>query len=151
MMIDRSQTGGKPLHRVTVTASADGVLKTLNEFEHFSRAQGLPEDLRRRFLTALDEVLSNVARHGQPSNGLIHVDFTLAGSRLTVTVEDDAPPFNPLTAPPADTVSPLERRKAGGVGIELVRQLLETVEYARTGDRNRLTMTDRLSRQAEHS
>ena len=138
-------------HRVTATASADGVLKTLKEFEEFSQIQGLSADLRRRFLVALDEVLSNVARHGQPSDGLIHVDFTLAGSRLTVTVEDDAPPFNPLTAPPADTVSPLERRKAGGVGIELVSQLLETVEYARTGGRNRLTMTDRISRHTDHS
>jgi serine/threonine-protein kinase RsbW len=151
MMIDRSQTGGKPLHRVTVTASADGVLKTLNEFKQFSLARGLPDDLRRRFLVALDEILSNVARHGQPPNGQIHVDFTLADGLLTVTIEDDAPPYNPLTAPPADTVSPLEQRKAGGLGIELVRQLLERVQYARTGGRNRLTMTERISGRADHS
>jgi anti-sigma regulatory factor (Ser/Thr protein kinase) len=149
MMIDRSQTGGKPVHRVMVTASADGVLKTLNEFEQFSRAQGLSDDLRRRFLAALDEILSNVARHGQPS--LIQVEFSLDGNHLTVTIEDDAPPFNPLSAGPADTASPLEQRKAGGLGIELVRRLLESVQYARTGGRNRLTMTERLSGQANHS
>ena len=139
------------MHRVTVTASADGVLKTLNEFEQFSGAHGLSDDLRRRFLVALDEILSNVARHGQPSNGLIQVEFSLAGSHLTVTIEDDAPPFNPLSAPPADTVSPLDQRKAGGLGIELVRELLESVQYAHTGGRNRLTMTERLSGQANHS
>jgi serine/threonine-protein kinase RsbW len=139
------------LHRVTVTASADGVRQTLDEFEQFGRAQGLSDDLRRRFLVALDEILSNVARHGRPTDGLVQVDFKLAGDRLTVTVEENAPPFNPLDAPLADTLSPLDQRKAGGVGIELVRKLLESVRYEHTGGRNRLTMTDRFSRHADHS
>jgi serine/threonine-protein kinase RsbW len=139
------------LHTVTVTASADGVRQILNEFEQFSRAHGLADDLRRRFLVALDEVLSNVVRHGRPPDGLIRVDFRLAGNRLTVIVEDEAPPFNPLDALPADTSSPLEHRKAGGVGIELARTLLESVRYEHTGGRNRLTLTDRLSRHADHT
>jgi anti-sigma regulatory factor (Ser/Thr protein kinase) len=139
------------LQRLTVTASMDGVRQTLKEFEQFARARGLSDDLRRRFLVALDEVLSNVARHGGPSGGPVQVDFKLAGDRLTVTVEDDAPPFNPLDAPPADTSSPLEQRKAGGVGIELVRTLLESVRYEHTGGRNRLTLTDRNSRHTNHS
>ena len=138
------------LHRVTVRASADGVRQTFGEFERFSRAQGLSDDLRRRFMVALDEVLSNVTRHGRPE-GLVQVDFERAGNRLTVTVEDDGAPFNPLDAPSADTVSPLEQRRAGGVGIELVRRLLESVRYEHTGGRNRLTMTDRISRHADHS
>ena len=129
----------------------DGVRQTLKEFEQFARARGLSDDLRRRFLVALDEVLSNVARHGGPSGGPVQVDFKLTGDRLTVTVEDDAPPFNPLDAPPADTSSPLEQRKAGGVGIELVRTLLESVRYEHTGGRNRLTLTDRNSRHTNHS
>ena len=139
------------LQRVTVTASTEGVRQTLNEFEQFGRAHALPDDLRRRFLVALDEVLSNVARHGGSPEGLVQVDFKLAGDRLFVTVEDEAPPFNPLDVPPADTSSPLEQRKAGGVGIELVRALLESVRYEHTGGRNRLTMTERLSRHADHS
>ena len=138
-------------HRVTATASADGVRQALTQFDQFSRAQGLSDDLRRRFLVALDEVLSNVTRHGGPPDGLLHVDFKIAGNRLTVIVEDEAPPFNPLDAPQADTVAPLEQRKAGGVGIELVRKLVETVQYEHTGGRNRLMMTDRLSGHADHS
>lgn len=139
------------LHRVIAAASADGVRHTLDEFEQFSRGQGLSDDVRRRFLVALDEVLSNVARHGRPADGRVHVAFKLAGDRLTVIVEDDAPLFNPLDAPPADTSSPLEQRRAGGVGIELVRSLLESVRYEHTGSRNRLTMTDRISRHTDHS
>jgi len=133
------------LHHVTLTASVDGVLRTLDEFERFSRTQGLPDDLRRRFLVALDEILTNISRHPGPPDSLVHATFAVAGDRLTVTVEDQGPPFNPLEAPPADTASPLELRKAGGLGIELVRSLFEHVQYEHTGGRNRLTMTDRIS------
>jgi len=139
------------VHRVTVTASIGGVRQTLNEFDQFGRAQALPDDLRRRFLVALDEVLSNVARHGESSEIPVQVSFKLAGDRLTVTVEDEAPPFNPLEVAPADTSSALDQRKPGGVGIELVRTLLESVRYEHTGGRNRLTMTDRISSHANES
>ena len=138
-------------HRVTATASADGVRQALTQFDQFSRAQGLSDDLRRRFLVALDEVLSNVARHGASSESLVQVSFKLAGDRLTATVEDEGTPFNPLEIAPADTSSALDQRKPGGVGIELVRTLLESVQYEHTGGRNRLTMTDRISRHANHS
>ena len=139
------------LRRVTMTASAGGVRHALDEFERFSRTQGLSDGLRRRFLVALDEVLSNVSRHGRSSDSQVHVDFAVAADRLTVTVEDQGPPFNPLDAPPADTVSPLEQRKAGGMGIQLVRELFDSVRYERTGGRNRLTMTDRIVRDVDHS
>ena len=139
------------LHRVTVTASVDGVQETLNEFEQFSQARGLPDDLRRRCLVALDEVLSNVVRHGQPADGLIRADFKLAGDQLAMIVEDEGPPFNPLEAKPADTCSPVDQRKPGGLGIELVKRLLEGLWYERAGARNRLTLTDRLSRHPDPS
>jgi serine/threonine-protein kinase RsbW len=139
-------------HRVILTASASGVRHALDEFERFSRAQSLPEDLRRRFMVALDEVLTNLSRHGRSSpDSPIQVDFTVAADSLTVAVEDQGPPFNPLSSPPADTASPLGQRKAGGLGIQLVRTLLENVRYEHTGDRNRLTLTARISTDADHS
>jgi anti-sigma regulatory factor (Ser/Thr protein kinase) len=78
------------------------------------------------------------------------VHFTVAGDRLLVTVEDQGHPFSPLDAPAADTASPLDKRKAGGLGIELVRRLFESVQYEHTGGRNRLTMTDRISKHVDH-
>jgi len=105
------------LHRVTATASMDGVEKTL----------------------------------GRPAEGLVQVGFKLAGGELTMTVEDEGPPFNPLEAPPADTSSPVDQRRPGGVGLELVKRLIQGVRSERTGGRNRLTLTDRLSRHPDHS
>ena len=102
-------------------------------------------------MVALDEVLSNVVRHGRPGDGVIRVGFDLSGETLTVTVEDSSPAFNPLEGPAADTTSALEHRKAGGVGIAIVTGLLEDVRYERAGGRNRLILVDRLSRTTQKS
>jgi serine/threonine-protein kinase RsbW len=60
-------------------------------------------------------------------------------------VEDDAPAFNPLEARTPDTRSPLEERVPGGLGIALVRQLMDVMEYSRVGDRNRLILRRRVN------
>ena len=134
------------LHRLTVAASGAGIRQLVEEFAGFCADAGLPDSLRRRFQVALDEVVSNVARHARPADGLVEVAFESAADTVTVTVEDGAPAFNPLGVPRPDTTAPLEFRKAGGVGIEVVRGLLDEVRYERVGGRNRLTMVDRPSR-----
>ena len=95
---------------------------------------------------ALDEALSNVVRHGfadrRPHE--ITVVLTLAIDELRVAIEDDGHSFNPLTAPRPDLDSPLGERRVGGVGVHLIRELMDRVRYERVGGRNRLTMVKRL-------
>ena len=55
-------------------------------------------------------------------------------------VEDDGRPFNPLEAPPPDLVSPVEIRPAGGLGVHIVRSVMETIEYRREGHKNYLVL-----------
>ncbi|HKA30429.1 MAG TPA: ATP-binding protein [Candidatus Binatia bacterium] len=95
---------------------------------------------------ALDEALSNVVRHGfadaEPHE--ITVVLTLATDELQVAIEDDGHSFNPLTAPRADLDSPVEERRVGGVGVHLIRELMDHVHYERVNSRNRLVMVKRL-------
>jgi anti-sigma regulatory factor (Ser/Thr protein kinase) len=55
-------------------------------------------------------------------------------------VEDDGQPFSLLEAPEPDTTKPLEKRTVGGLGILLVRQLMDGLDYKRQGDRNLLSI-----------
>jgi serine/threonine-protein kinase RsbW len=64
---------------------------------------------------------------------------------MKVEVEDDGQPFNPLEAPEADTTKPLEERTLGGLGIHLVRKLMDDLEYRRHEGKNLLVMKKRLS------
>jgi serine/threonine-protein kinase RsbW len=59
-------------------------------------------------------------------------------------VEDDGPAFDPLLLPAPDVAASLEERKVGGLGVFLVRQMMDAVSYQRVAARNQLRMTKRL-------
>ena len=93
-------------------------------------------------LTSLDEVLSNVVRHGlRVGAGEIDVTLVRDAGAVSAVVADTAAEFNPLMHPPPDVAAPLDARQPGGLGIALVRGLADDVRYERRGDRNVLTMT----------
>jgi serine/threonine-protein kinase RsbW len=135
----------RALETVSVPGTTDGVRRAVEAFEAFSAAQALPSQARWRFLVALDEILSNIVRHGLDGrDGTIVLTFSLEAGVLATEVVDTAAPFNPLLAPPPDTTSPLEARRPGGLGIALVDNLMDQVRYERRDDRNHLVLRWRL-------
>jgi serine/threonine-protein kinase RsbW len=126
---------------LTVPGTLTGVRLAIVAFEQFGRTHDLPRAVEWRILLALDEMLSNVARHGTPGD-TAHVDltFTLDAGVVTVEIEDSGPPFNPLDAPPPDTTSALDSRQPGGLGIALVRSLMDETMYERRENRNYFVM-----------
>lgn len=94
------------------------------------------------FNLALDEVLTNVIRHGyaDQSEREISVRVALAGEELSAVIEDDAREFNPVDFPRVNCALPLDEREPGGLGIHLVRSLVNGMCYRREGGRNVLTI-----------
>jgi serine/threonine-protein kinase RsbW len=84
--------------------------------------------------------------HGsQPGSApLVEVSLLRAPGSVTMTVEDDGPEFDPLSLPPPDVAASLAAREVGGLGVFLVRKLMDTVSYARIAGRNQLRMSKRL-------
>ncbi len=117
----------------------EGFNQTLTEFgQHHGLAPRLVHDLN----LALEEILTNIISYGYPDNREheIKVRLSVQPGEVKAEVEDDGHPFNPLEAPEADTTKPLEERTIGGLGIHLVRKLMDDLEYKRQGDRNLLTI-----------
>jgi anti-sigma regulatory factor (Ser/Thr protein kinase) len=113
--------------------------QTLTEFgQHHGLAPRLVHDLN----LALEEILTNIISYGYPDNREheIKVRLSVQPGEVKAEVEDDGHPYNPLEAPEADTTKPLEERTIGGLGIHLVRKLMDDLEYKRQGDRNFLTI-----------
>ena len=128
-----------------VAATSQGVNLAIEAFGRFSEASGIPAETRRKCQLALDEALSNVVRHGlDGARGEIRLEFRRAPDQVTVEMEDSAPAFNPLALPGPDTTTSLEGRKPGGLGVALIRELMDDVRYERRSGRNCLTMTTRL-------
>ncbi|MGQ0592993.1 MAG: ATP-binding protein [Gammaproteobacteria bacterium] len=95
---------------------------------------------------ALEEILANVISYayGDSKEHHISVCLLVEEGELTVEVEDDGRPFNPLEAPEPDIQKPLEERRAGGLGIHLVRNLMDRLEYQRQDGRNLLIMVKKV-------
>jgi serine/threonine-protein kinase RsbW len=117
--------------------------------ERFGQTHQLGDDEVMSINLVLDEVVTNVIDYGfEGVDGApeIRLTMTIEGDQLTITVEDNGRAFDPLQAAAPDLESPLEDRPVGGLGIHIVRSVMNTVEYDRRGGRNILTMHKTISR-----
>ena len=117
----------------------DGVNQTLREF---GQRHGLASKVIHDLNLAMEEILTNIISYGYTDNREHEVKVRLSAQlgEVSVEIEDDGQPFNPLEAPEPDITKPLEERKIGGLGIHLVRKLMDSLEYKRQGERNLLTI-----------
>lgn len=130
----------------TVPAEASQ-LAVLNRFlrECWATA-GLASAAVPSFELALEEIFMNIVMHGtRPGvTSRVEVSVTLGPDAVTMAIEDDGPPFDPLSLPPPDLTASLEDRKIGGLGVYLVREVMDDVSYTRVAGHNRLRMSKRL-------
>ncbi|WP_214020987.1 ATP-binding protein [Methanoculleus sp.] len=96
---------------------------------------------------AVDEACSNTILYGYPGRepGTITVACTAADDAVSVTITDDGVAFDPLTAPPPLLDIPAEERPIGGLGIHFIRTVMDSVAYAREGEKNVLSMEKKRS------
>lgn len=100
----------------------------------FCAAHGIPSPVTRSIQVALDELLSNSVGHRSPAQqaeGRIDVRFARDDDAVEVEVQDDGPAFDPLATRAPDTSAGLADRRMGGLGLLLVRKLMDSVEYRR--------------------
>lgn len=93
-------------------------------------AAEVDEELRAAVELALEELFTNVVKHGRPSATPVRIDISpIAGGVEVSLTESEADPFDPTRAPEVDVSLPLERRRPGGLGIHLVRKVVDSIEY----------------------
>ena len=84
---------------------------------------------------ALEEWLTNVRRHGAHH---VELEVAVTADDVQLTIEDDGPPFNPLTAPPPPRPGSLEASRPGGLGLAMIKHVSRNWAYERCGLLNRL-------------
>jgi serine/threonine-protein kinase RsbW len=129
-----------------LTDGRAGFPSLLEAVEDWLDGHGVPPGAAAPLMIACDEIISNVLSHGGKSRvPAIDVALTLADGAVGVEISDDGTPFDPLSAPPPDTTLPVEDRPIGGLGVHLVRELMDEVSYRREGGWNRLRFSKNCS------
>jgi anti-sigma regulatory factor (Ser/Thr protein kinase) len=92
---------------------------------------------------ALDELFTNIITYGfkDQAEHIIRVRLSAGPDSLTVTVEDDGIAFNPVERTSPDLACTLDECRVGGLGIHLMKNLIDDITYRRRGGKNILTMT----------
>ena len=101
------------------------------EFEEFAKKHSVEQEAIQQIKIVFDELLSNVVKYAYDNdeNHEIEVKVRFYEEKLTVTIMDDGRPYNPFESDETDTTLELQEREIGGLGIHLVKFLVDDYHY----------------------
>ena len=116
------------------------------EAVNFLQQQGLAQPALYAANLAIEELGTNILKYGYDDPGAheIRLRLEVHATYFLISLEDDGHEFNPLLSPAPDLTLGVEERQPGGLGLALVRQFSDQVDYQRLAGRNRVTI--RISR-----
>lgn len=131
---------------LNLAANQESIANLAEAVAQFGLDQGLAEDTVRAAQLVLEEAFQNIVLHGKLADqSAVTVRLTKLPHELELEVEDTANPFNPLEHSNPDFSVPLEQRADGGLGIYLIRETMDHVEYRHEDGKNHLIMRKALT------
>ncbi len=111
--------------------------------EQLADTYGIAPDQAFKINLALDEAMANVVSYAYPegTEGAISLTAEKEDGILVFQITDEGAPFDPTKEGDVDTTLSVEERPVGGLGIFLIKQMMDTVTYQRVGNKNVLTLT----------
>ncbi|MDH7510619.1 MAG: ATP-binding protein [Methanolinea sp.] len=105
---------------------------------------GIHERLLPDLELAVEEAVVNIMAHAYPGGeGDLVLGVLTGPDHVTIEIRDRGVPFNPLLVPEPDTSAPLWEREIGGLGVHLIRSLMDEVSYEFRDGENILTLRKR--------
>jgi len=127
--------------RMIFAAKLENLPVMLDCIEDGSLEQGFDAATVNEVRLACEEALVNVIHYAYPGkDGDLEIIYHNKKEGLEIQIIDSGVPFDPLSLPAPDTESPIEERGIGGLGIYLMRKVMNEVKYQREYERNILTL-----------
>ena len=128
----------KKLH---LEARVENLDKVINFINTELKRINYPEDLQNEIDIAAEEIFINIVNYAyEPAVGDVII-YICVEDKIIIKFEDTGKPYNPLEQASPDLGKPLTERKIGGLGVFLVKKIMDRIEYSRLENKNILTMT----------
>lgn len=138
------QTNSKIISHRSITLTNDvQEVPRLNVFvDEVCEDMGCDMETTMRMNLAIEEAVVNVIDYAYPSGtvGSIDIKVTIYDNHMEFVISDSGTPFDPTKKEDVDISLPVEERRIGGLGIHLVKQLMDKINYERKDGRNILTL-----------
>lgn len=110
--------------------------------DNFMESRQLSAEARYKIKLALEETILNLIKHppADRRSETIDVFVVLEPGAVVIRVDDESPPFDPTSAARPNLDLPLEQRVPGGLGIHMLREMLDGFDYEHRQGRNSITM-----------
>lgn len=133
---------GESIQRSITLPNDIATITQLSEFvETVCEEKGLDMALTMNLNLALEEAVVNVMSYAYPnSQGDVKVDIIIDDQKVVSILTDSGIPFDPTQKGDVDTTLPAEERPIGGLGIHLVKQIMDKVSYQYVDNQNILTL-----------
>ena len=127
---------------ITLTNDIQEVAQLAAFVEEACEKAGMDASTTMQMNLAMEEAVVNVMNYAYPTGekGDIDIEVLIDDKGLTFVIADSGTPFDPTAEKEADTTLAAEDRPIGGLGIFLVRQLMDSISYERKEGKNRLTL-----------
>ena len=119
----------------------------LNAFiDGFCEERGIGMDIAVRLNLAIEEAVVNVMNYAYPDGqqGEVRIKAEANDIRLKFVISDDGQPFDPTIHGKVDITQSAEERNIGGLGIHLMRHIMDSINYERVNDQNIFTLRKKL-------
>jgi anti-sigma regulatory factor (Ser/Thr protein kinase) len=135
--------------RMERNLSVPGRFDRLEQVSHLvaeaAKEAGFNEADVNRCQLAVDEACTNIIEHGYggEDKGKIEIACVFQPGELTITIRDQAKPFDPNGVPPPKLSTTIENLRAGGLGLYFMRQIMDQVEFSYEDGGNKLILVKR--------
>ena len=137
---------GRLCRTITLSNNIDEVPQLATFVDEICEAIGIDMSTAMSLNLAMEEAVVNVMDYAYPAGtkGNINIEAKANDQRLKFVITDWGTPFDPTEKSEVDTTMSAEERPIGGLGIHLVRQIMDSINYERTDGKNVLTLRKKL-------
>ena len=130
------------LTSLKVSAKMENLGRLIESVSGCAKAQGFDQERISKIELAAEEALVNIIRYAYPEGpGDVEMICKMDGGRFVIEIIDWGIPFDVAAMPDPDVNAGIPEREPGGLGIFLMKKVMDEVRYRREHDRNILTLT----------